>query len=209
MNLKTKALVFATYAHDGQSRKYNNLPYIHHPIRVAASLFLKENCTEEMYAAALLHDVMEDCGVKYETLHDEFGKKVADLVFELTNVYSKATDDFGNLLPRGKRKRLERERIANISKEAKLIKLADRLDNIIDMDVASNEGNDFFELYAKETILLIKNALIDIDNEFEYSILVECKFVLSKNDKEYFDIDCRLDELRANILGSILKESDV
>ncbi len=72
------AFEFAKKAHEGQCRRSGE-PYITHPIAVAeivASLELDE----ESIAAALLHDVLEDCGVKYEELEERFGKEIANLV---------------------------------------------------------------------------------------------------------------------------------
>ena len=71
---ETKALEFATHAHEGMTDKAG-APYIGHPVRVAARL---EGETDKV--VALLHDVVEDCGVSLETLAREFGVVVADAV---------------------------------------------------------------------------------------------------------------------------------
>lgn len=60
----SKALVLATQAHDGQFDKGGN-PYVLHPIRVMQYLHTED---EELQCIALLHDVVEDCGVTYEEL---------------------------------------------------------------------------------------------------------------------------------------------
>ena len=56
----TAAKMMAGKAHEGQFRKYSGLPYIIHPIEVATTVEAYGG-TDEMIAAALLHDVVEDC----------------------------------------------------------------------------------------------------------------------------------------------------
>ena len=73
MNLVSQAAVFATNAHDGMMRKGTKIPYIVHPMEVAA---IAASLTDdpEVIAAALLHDVMEDCGVTQKQLFEQFGE---------------------------------------------------------------------------------------------------------------------------------------
>ena len=79
-----KAYKFADEAHLGQLRK-NGEPYITHPIAVAAQ------CTEwkldaQALSAALMHDVMEDCGITKSDLIEKFDSSVAELVDGLTKL---------------------------------------------------------------------------------------------------------------------------
>jgi (p)ppGpp synthase/HD superfamily hydrolase len=118
------ALIFATEKHAGQVRKYTGTPYIFHPISVAMIVMETPGHTEEMVAAALLHDVVEDCGVLLEEIGARFGLGVQDLVYWLTDI---AKPEDGN---RAKRKSIEREKWARCDKPgAKTVKLADLLDN--------------------------------------------------------------------------------
>lgn len=59
-----KALALAVEAHDGQKRKGTNIPYVAHPMAVAA-IALDYGATEDQAIAALLHDVLEDGGAHY------------------------------------------------------------------------------------------------------------------------------------------------
>ena len=79
MTLVSDAMIFAACAHDGMLRKGTSLPYIVHPAEVAA---IAATLTDDPHilAAALLHDVMEDCGVGEEELVQRFGPRVAQLV---------------------------------------------------------------------------------------------------------------------------------
>jgi GTP pyrophosphokinase len=84
IELVRKAYKFADEAHLGQLRK-NGEPYITHPIAVATQ------CTEwkldaPALMAALMHDVMEDCGITKSDLIEKFGSSVAELVDGLTKL---------------------------------------------------------------------------------------------------------------------------
>jgi (p)ppGpp synthase/HD superfamily hydrolase len=85
--LITRARKFATEAHASidQRRKYTGEPYIVHPLAVA-ELVNSVPHTDEMVAAALLHDVVEDTPVTSEEIHAEFGPVVGALVDWLTDV---------------------------------------------------------------------------------------------------------------------------
>ena len=73
-----EAAAFAEKAHRGVFRKGTDIPYITHPLETAVivSAFTDD---EEMIAAALLHDVMEDAGVTKGELEEAFGARVACL----------------------------------------------------------------------------------------------------------------------------------
>lgn len=83
MDLVTKATIFAVNAHDGMKRKTNKNPYILHPME-AASIVSTMSESQELIAAALLHDVVEDAGITEEHIETEFGKRVAQLVLSET-----------------------------------------------------------------------------------------------------------------------------
>lgn len=134
------AETFATRCHLGMNRKYGCGPYINHPRRVAARVASLPGATSEMVAAAWLHDVMEDCGVGYVELWGEFGGAVANLVAELTNV--KRTG-----LNRAAQKAADHARLATVSREAKLIKLIDRIDNLNELP----RDDGFWPVYAAES----------------------------------------------------------
>ena len=144
MNKIHYAMQFATHGHWGQFRKYTRAPYINHPMRVAYHVGLYSNHEDDV-CVGWLHDMMEDCDVEYIVLEGMFGKKVADLVQELTNVYtSKAFPDFN----RKRRKELELIRLEGISSPAKLVKLIDRWDNLNEIPLTER---GFLVKYLKES----------------------------------------------------------
>ena len=78
-----KAVAFAAKYHKQQVRKYSKEPYINHPIRVMQNVSQYTD-DRDVYCASVLHDTVEDCKVTYNMILKRFGKKVADLVNELT-----------------------------------------------------------------------------------------------------------------------------
>ena len=76
-----EAAEFAEKAHRGSFRKGSNIPYITHPLETAVIASMMSD-DEEVIAAALLHDTIEDAGVSYGELKEHFGRRVADLVAE-------------------------------------------------------------------------------------------------------------------------------
>jgi len=83
--LVTDAFTFASYAHRNQKRKGSETPYIAHPMAVAA-ICLEAHASDHVVAAALLHDVVEDCeGYTAKDIQQRFGQRVHDLVMAVTN----------------------------------------------------------------------------------------------------------------------------
>ena len=85
---------------------------------------------KEIIAAAYLHDTLEDTKTTYEELKENFGQRVADIVFEMTHEGKK--DEKGYWFPRLK------------SKDAILVKFADRLSNLSRMDVWDEERQQHY-----------------------------------------------------------------
>lgn len=145
-DLVTKALDFATAAHEGQVRKYTGVPYIVHPIEVM-EIVKSVPHDDAMLAAALLHDVVEDTEVVIAEIRTEFGDDVASLVDDLTDV-SKPED--GN---RKLRKGLDRDHSAAASARAQTVKLADLISN--SADILVNDPK-FAKVYLAEKDLLLE-----------------------------------------------------
>ena len=103
-------------------RKYTGEPYMVHP-REVMEIVSTVHHDEQMLAAALLHDTVEDTPVTIEEIRDNFGEDIASLVGWLTDV-SKLSD--GN---RKVRKAIDREHSGNAPARAQTIKLADLISN--------------------------------------------------------------------------------
>ena len=136
--LVEKSYRFAAKCHEGQKRVSGG-PYIQHPLQTA--LFLADlHLDVPTVAAALLHDVMEDCGVSYEELTQHFGEDVANLVdgvTKLTRLDFKLTGDEDpqqTCATQDDRVQAEslRKMLVAMAEDIRvvLIKLADRLHNM-------------------------------------------------------------------------------
>ena len=77
--LLDKAIIYATEAHAGVNRKGKDRPYIIHPLEVMA-IVAGITDDQEILAAALLHDTIEDAGKTKAEIQKVFGERVADLV---------------------------------------------------------------------------------------------------------------------------------
>lgn len=115
-----EAAEFAEKAHSGTYRKGSSIPYITHPLETAVITSMMTD-DEELIAAALLHDTMEDAGVSYEELKEHFGCHVADLVAEETEDKTKTWLE---------RKSLTISRLHLARRETKILTLADKLSNL-------------------------------------------------------------------------------
>lgn len=133
LGLVLRALRFAAKAHRDQRRKGSGAsPYINHPIEVAHVLVEVGGVSdEEVVAAALLHDTVEDTVVESDELEARFGSRVRRIVGEVT-------DD--KTLPKAERKRLQVEHAPALSVEGRLVKLADKIVNVHDVAHAPPEG---------------------------------------------------------------------
>ena len=79
MSIVSKALIFATEHHQHQHRKGTKIPYMSHLLNVC-KLLAERDCSDEILAAALLHDVVEDTDVTIEEVEEKFGGYVAEIV---------------------------------------------------------------------------------------------------------------------------------
>lgn len=125
--LVARAKARSEIAHAGATRD-NGTPYATHPHAVACILIERGHTEPAVLAAAYLHDVLEDTDTPREHLLSEFGSDVVDLVDQLTNI--------------GPPDRTFEEKQAalldharKMSPRAKLVKLADRLQNMSEMGV--------------------------------------------------------------------------
>lgn len=122
--MKQQAKEFAENAHKGQRRKNTNVPYITHPIRVAKRLESIQ-ASDELICAAYLHDVVEDTPVEIEDIEHQFGPRIAYLVAAHTEDKSKSWQE---------RKQHTIDTIKHAEKEVKYLIVADRLDNLLDLE---------------------------------------------------------------------------
>ena len=121
-----RAVRFAANAHAGDIRKGTKLPYISHPVETMM-LVARELNDNEVIAAAVLHDVVEDTPVTLQQIQRVFGERVAELVSMETENKREDQPKEATWKIR-KQENLEREKDASM--EAKLIMLADKVSNL-------------------------------------------------------------------------------
>ena len=120
------ALAFAADKHRDQRRKdVPASPYINHPIALARVLRVEVGIDEtDVLCAALLHDTIEDTETTLDELLQRFGQRIASIVDEVTDDRS---------LDRATRKQHQVEHAPHLSREAALVKLADKICNLRDV----------------------------------------------------------------------------
>ncbi len=129
------ALEQARADHAGQVRNGSGgMPYVEHPVRVAALLDEEGYGEEEVLAAALLHDVVEESETTLEELREKFGERVAGLVGAMTD--DESIDSYRE------RKAEHRERLAAAPAAAMAIYGADKLTNVSTLLAAYDEEGD-------------------------------------------------------------------
>ncbi|MFW9942239.1 MAG: HD domain-containing protein [Candidatus Thorarchaeota archaeon] len=142
-----EAINFAFIKYGNLKRKSGEIPYIIHPIRVAMILRaagFSEFKDRNLMIAALFHDLLEDTNLSYEELKAEFGTEVASIVKELSKPKELSKDDWLRAF-------------GTASKEAKLIKMADRIDNLLDMEVPAWTVEKQ-KSYAKQGLIILETC---------------------------------------------------
>jgi (p)ppGpp synthase/HD superfamily hydrolase len=120
-----RAFLFAAEKHSGQTRKASTIPYIAHLVGVA-SLVLEAGGDEDLAIAALLHDVVEDCGgaPMLKTVRRLFGKRVAKVVDGCTDA------DTHSKPPWRERKEKYIRHLNTADADTRLVSAADKLHNL-------------------------------------------------------------------------------
>lgn len=144
-NLIMKARLAAKEAHDGQIRKYSGLPYFTH-VEEVANIIESINGSNDMVAAAYLHDIVEDTDWTHDRVREEFNATVAEYVYYLTNISIDSKE------VRRIRKAMDRSHLKKAPIPAKTIKLADLKSNL--RDIVDNDPK-FAAVYFKEKIKMM------------------------------------------------------
>ena len=131
--LLDRAIVFSVRAHAGMERRGKGFPYIVHPMEAVEIVATMTN-DQELLAAAVLHDTVEDTDVTVEQIRAEFGDRVAELVaLESDNVVegsSKEGKEVHSSFNWHARKQAAIDRLAHASHDAKIVALGDKLSNM-------------------------------------------------------------------------------
>jgi guanosine-3',5'-bis(diphosphate) 3'-pyrophosphohydrolase len=155
MNLIQAAADLALKAHEGQTRKESKVPYIVHPIAVALIL-AKYGFSEEVIAAALVHDVVEDTSVTQEELRETLGDAVANLVASVTHDSSLSWEE---------KKLGYIESVRSASDDVKAIATADKIANAGSLLQAYEDmGSEVWGLFnaGKDKKIWFEEAMLEM-----------------------------------------------
>lgn len=127
MDIFDRAIVFAAKAHSGAKRKGTDIPYIVHPMEVAA-IVATMTSDQNVLAGAVLHDTVEDTEYTIDDIKNEFGEAVAKLV-------ASESEDKREDLPQSETWKIRKQETLDHLKdkatlEEKMIALGDKLSNI-------------------------------------------------------------------------------
>jgi (p)ppGpp synthase/HD superfamily hydrolase len=154
-----RAFQYAAEKHEGQTRKSTAVPYLSHLMAVA-SLVLEAGGDEDMAIAALLHDVVEDCGgmPRLREIRKQFGARVAKIVEGCTDSF---TDQKA---PWVERKSYYLRELKHADRETRLVSASDKLHNV--RTIVADYRKDGEEIWArfsgkKEGTLWYYRALSD------------------------------------------------
>lgn len=141
MEIIEKAIIFAARAHREQTRKATDIPYITHPYAVGL-LLQKAGCSNDVIAAGILHDTVEDTAATYEELLEHFGGRVANLV--------RAASETDNSLLWEDRKQHTIDQLKEASIEEIQVITADKLHNLksIHADLKTH-GEEIWERFSR------------------------------------------------------------
>ena len=182
--LLDRAIAFAVRAHAGTERRGKGFPYIVHPLE-AMAIVSTITPDQELLAAAVLHDTVEDTDVTNEDIRAEFGDRVASLV-----KVDSVGDDEGTW---HERKQKAIDLIANAPRDAKIVALGDKLSNMraIARDYYE-QGNALWNLFRTNNpkdhewhYRGLADALRDLKDTFafnEFEWLINQVFGLKKDD---------------------------
>lgn len=185
ITLVEKAFKYAEKLHEGQFRKSGE-PYIAHPVAVA-SILEKLNFDENVIAAGLLHDVVEDCACTVDEISKMFNLKITNLVDSVTAIEKSEKDK-----PEEFEKYLLEEKTYNklysFAKSDKLaffIKFADRLHNLRTIAVFKRYKQiDKVKETEKWLLPILKNIKA---NTLYYNIKNECYKIVENKNYEVFN----------------------
>jgi (p)ppGpp synthase/HD superfamily hydrolase len=130
--LTRDALAFAADCHKGQTRDIDSIPFVTHPVEVACLLH-EAGYSDEVVAAGVLHDVLEDTEAERRDLEERFGTTVAGLVA--------AVSDDPSIEDASDRKAALREQVAGGGDEVASLFAADKVSKARELRIRMAHGS--------------------------------------------------------------------
>ena len=116
-DLLDRAIIFAVKAHHNTERRGKGFPYIVHPME-AVEIVATITSDQELLAAAVLHDTIEDTNVTVEELRAEFGDRIANLVHAESDQFTEGVSEEDSWHDR---KQAAIDRLASAPHDAKIV----------------------------------------------------------------------------------------
>ena len=181
------AFALAALVHEKQKRTSTDIPYISHPMAVAAQVSVWGG-SEDQFIAALLHDVVEDGGAQYmPVIEEHFGKHVLDLVMACSDAAPQRGQPKGAWIER------KEKYIANLrsaADEVLLISAADKWHNLASILADAKQlgevvfdrfiRQDFERTDKKKMVLWYYKELLAVYRERNVPVVVELENLLSE-----------------------------
>jgi (p)ppGpp synthase/HD superfamily hydrolase len=130
--LTRAALAFAATCHEGQTRDADDVPFVTHPVEVACLLY-EAGYSDEVVAAGVLHDVIEDTDAERSDLETRFGAEVAGLVA--------AVSDDPSIEDAAERKAALRRQVALAGEHAAAVFAADKISKTRELRARTGQGS--------------------------------------------------------------------
>lgn len=124
--LLDRAIIFAVRAHAGTERRGKGFPYVVHPLE-AVAIVATMTSDQELMAAAVLHDTVEDTATTLEQIRAAFGDRVATLVDAESDITVEDADKADSW---HERRQAAIHRLTHASRDAKIVALGDKLSNM-------------------------------------------------------------------------------
>ena len=125
-DLLDRAILFAVQAHHNTERRGKGFPYIVHPLE-AMEIVATITPDQELLAAAVLHDTIEDTDVTVEQLRELFGERIASLVHAESDQFTEGVSEEDSWHDR---KKAAIDRLSAASRDAKIVAMGDKLSNM-------------------------------------------------------------------------------
>ena len=125
-DLLDRAIIFAVKAHHNSERRGKGFPYIVHPME-AVEIVATITSDQELLAAAVLHDTVEDTDVTLEDIRHEFGDRVASIVEDESDKNIEGVSETDTWM---ERKQTAIDRLRQAPLDAKIVAMGDKLSNM-------------------------------------------------------------------------------
>jgi (p)ppGpp synthase/HD superfamily hydrolase len=176
--LVEKAIAYAIRAHQGQERKGQpGVPYVVHPLHVGM-LLARHGFSDDVVAAGILHDVIEDVGTPVDELAHEFDATVAATVAEVSEDRTRSWEE---------RKRHTVATIGSMSPAARAVVVADKVHNLADLArLLKLRGDSVWTMFRRgrePTLDYYRRVLEQLERHFPHALTTEMGDLLARVER--------------------------